>query len=150
MRLSATSDLWWKNAIVYCVDVETFADSNGDGVGDLPGLTERIDYLAGLGVTCLWLLPIYPSPRKDDGYDITDFYGIDPRFGTIGDFVELVRTAGDRGIKILVDLVLNHTSDEHPWFQAARSDPQSPYRDWYCWSDEKPLDTTTGIAFPDQ
>src|SRR4051812_46624222 len=149
MRLSPTSDLWWKNAIVYCVDVETFADSNGDGIGDLPGLTERIDYLAGLGVTCLWLLPIYPSPRRDDGYDVSDFYGIDPRFGTIGDFVELVRTAGDRGIKVLVDLVLNHTSDEHPWFQAARSDPQSPYREWYCWSDEKPLDTTTGIAFPD-
>ncbi|MDX6254404.1 MAG: hypothetical protein QOJ11_738 [Frankiales bacterium] len=150
MRLSVTSDLWWKNAIVYCVDVETFADSNGDGIGDLPGLTERIDYLAGLGVTCLWLLPIYPSPRRDDGYDITDFYGIDPRFGTIGDFVELVRTAADRGIKVLVDLVLNHTSDQHPWFQAARSDPDSQYRDWYVWSDQKPADTKTGIAFPDQ
>jgi trehalose synthase len=150
MRLSVTSDLWWKNAIVYCVDVETFADGNGDGIGDLPGLTERIDYLAGLGVSCLWLLPIYPSPRKDDGYDITDFYGIDPRFGTIGDFVELVRTASDRGIKILVDLVLNHTSDQHPWFQDARSNPDSRYRDWYVWSDEKPADTTTGIAFPDK
>jgi maltose alpha-D-glucosyltransferase/alpha-amylase len=150
MRLSVTSDLWWKNAIVYCVDVETFADGNGDGIGDLPGLTERIDYLAGLGVTCLWLLPIYPSPRRDDGYDITDFYGIDPRFGTIGDFVELVRTAGDRGIKVLVDLVLNHTSDQHPWFQDARSNPDSPYRDWYVWSDEKPADTKTGIAFPDK
>jgi trehalose synthase len=150
MRSSVTSDLWWKNAVIYCVDVETFADGNGDGIGDLLGLTERIDYLAGLGVSCLWLLPFYPSPRRDDGYDVTDFYGIDPRFGTIGDFVELVRTAADRGIRILVDLVLNHTSDQHPWFRAARSDPHSPYRDWYCWSKTKPVDDKTGIAFPDR
>src|SRR4051794_5040077 len=150
MRLSPTSDLWWKNAVVYCVDVETFADGNGDGIGDLMGLTERIDYLAGLGVTCLWLLPIYPSPRRDDGYDITDFYGIDPRFGTLGDFVELVRTANDRGMRVLLDLVLNHTSDQHPWFVDARSNPESPYRDFYCWATEKPADDTSGIAFPDK
>ena len=92
----ATSDLWWKNAVVYCVDVATFLDGDGDGIGDLPGLTDRIDYLAGLGVSCLWLMPFYPSPRRDDGYDVTDFYGVDARFGTPGDFVEL-RAEGSSG-----------------------------------------------------
>jgi trehalose synthase len=150
MRLEATSDLWWKNAVVYALDVETFADSNGDGIGDFPGLTERIDYLSGLGVSCIWLLPFYPSPRRDDGYDVTDHYGVDPRFGTLGDFVEFVRTAQDRGIRVIVDLVVNHTSDEHPWFQAARSDRNSPYHDYYVWADEKPADDKQGIAFPDK
>ncbi len=150
MRSKATSDLWWKNAVVYCLDVETFLDSNADGVGDLPGLTERIDYLAGIGVSCLWLMPFYPSPRKDDGYDITDFYGVDPRLGTHGDLVELVRTARDRGIRVIADLVMNHTSDQHPWFQAARSDPDSPYRDFYVWSDEKPPEKPGDIVFPDK
>ncbi len=149
MRLEATSDLWWKNAIVYCLDVETFADSNGDGCGDFPGLTERIDYLAGLGVTCLWLLPFQPSPRRDDGYDVSDYYGVDPRFGSLGDFVEFVRTAGDRGIKVIADLVINHTSDQHPWFQAARSGRDSPYHDYYVWAEEKPADDKAGIVFPD-
>src|SRR6185295_3319127 len=106
----ATGDVWWKNAVVYCVDVATFLDSDGDGIGDLPGLTERIDYLAGLGVSCLWLMPFYPSPRRDDGYDVTDFYGVDRRFGTAGDFAELIRTARDRGIRVIADLVPNHTS----------------------------------------
>ncbi len=124
MRLEHTSDLWWKNAIVYCLDVETFLDSDGDGVGDFQGLIRQIDYLAGLGVTCLWLMPFYPSPNRDDGYDVSDFYGVDPRLGDPGEFVELVRTANDRGIKVIVDLVVNHTSDEHPWFKAARADPR--------------------------
>ena len=116
MRVKATSDLWWKNAVVYCLDVETFLDSDGDGCGDLPGLIERLDYLGGLGVTCLWLMPFYPSRQRDDGYDITDFYGIDGRLGTPGDFAEMIRTAADRGIRVIADLVVNHTSDEHPWF----------------------------------
>jgi maltose alpha-D-glucosyltransferase/alpha-amylase len=150
MRRKATSDLWWKNAVVYCLDVETFLDSNGDGCGDLPGLTERIDYLAGLGISCLWLMPFYPSPRKDDGYDITDFYGVDPRLGTHGDLVELVRTARDRGIRVIADLVMNHTSDQHPWFQAARADKDSPYREFYVWSDEKPPEKPGDVVFPDK
>ncbi len=146
----ATSDVWWKNAVVYCVDVATFLDADGDGIGDLPGLTDRIDYLAGLGVSCLWLMPFYPSPRRDDGYDVTDFYGVDARFGTPGDFVELVRTAQDRGIRVIVDLVPNHTSIDHPWFQAARAGRDSPYRDFYVWSDEKPPETPGDVVFPDK
>ena len=117
MTDKATSDLWWKNAVIYCADVATWADSDGDGVGDLAGLTRRLDYLAGLGVTTLWLMPFYPSPLGDDGYDITDYYAVDPRFGTLGDFVEMIRTADNLGIRVLVDLVLSHTSREHPWFQ---------------------------------
>jgi trehalose synthase len=150
MKSKATSDLWWKSAVVYCLDVETFLDSNADGCGDLPGLTERLDYLGGLGVSCLWLMPFYPSPRKDDGYDITDFYGVDPRLGTHGDLVELVRTARDRGIRVIADLVMNHTSDQHPWFQAARADKDSPYRDFYVWSDEKPPEKPGDVVFPDK
>jgi trehalose synthase len=149
VRLDHTSDLWWKNAIVYCVDVESFLDTDGDGVGDFRGLIRQIDYLAGLGVTCLWLMPFYPSPNRDDGYDITDYYGVDPRLGDLGEFVELVRTANDRGIKVIIDLVVNHTSDEHPWFQAARADPGSRFRDYYVWRDE-PAKEPTGIAFPDK
>ena len=94
----ATSDLWWKNAVIYCLDVELFADGDGDEVGDFPGPTERIDYLAGLGVTCLWLMPFYPTPNRDNGYDIADYYGVDPRLGTLGDAVELLRAARERGI----------------------------------------------------
>ncbi len=150
MRISSTSDLWWKTAVVYCLDVETFLDSDGDGRGDLAGLVQRIDYLADLGVTCLWLMPIYPTPDRDDGYDITDFYGVDQRLGTHGDLVELVRTAGDRGMRVIVDLVVNHTSDRHPWFQSARSSPESPHRDWYVWRDEPPPDAEQGVVFPDQ
>ena len=149
-RRKATSDLWWKNAVVYCLDVETYLDSDGDGCGDLVGLTERIDYLAGIGVTCLWLMPFYPSPERDDGYDITDFYAVDPRFGTLGDVVELVRTARDRGIRVIADLVVNHTSIRHPWFQSARSSRDSPYRDFYVWRDDKPEEKPGDVVFPDQ
>jgi trehalose synthase len=145
-----TSDLWWKNAVVYCLDVETFFDSDGDGCGDLVGLTERIDYLAGIGVRCLWLMPFYPSPRRDDGYDITDFYGIDGRLGTHGDFAELIRTARDRGIRVIADVVLNHTSDAHPWFRAACSSPDSPYHDFYVWADDRPPEPPGGVVFPDK
>ena len=150
MRLQATSDLWWKNAVMYCVDVELFQDSNDDGIGDFGGLTDRVDYLAGLGVNCLWLMPFYPSPNKDNGYDIADYYGIDPRLGSMGDFVEFMRTATDRGLRVIADLVVNHTSDQHPWFQAARSDRDSPYRDFYIWVDEPPEDGPKDIVFPGQ
>jgi trehalose synthase len=149
MTRKATSDLWWKNAVMYCVDVETFLDSDGDGCGDLVGLTERIDYLAGLGVSCLWLMPFYPSVQRDDGYDITDFFGVDARLGTAGDFADLIRTAADRGIRVIADLVVNHTSDQHPWFQAAR-DLQSPFHEFYVWADDKPEEKPGDVVFPDQ
>src|SRR5690606_28499452 len=134
MSLEATSDLWWKNAIIYCVDVQSFLDTSADGVGDLDGLTQRIDYLAGIGVTCLWLMPIYPSPGRDFGYDVADYYGIAEQYGTLGDLVELVRTARERGIRVIMDLVINHTSVDHPWFQAARRDRKSTYHDFYVWA----------------
>ena len=149
MRAKATSDLWWKNAVVYCLDVETFLDSDGDGCGDLRGLTDRIDYLAGIGVSCLWLMPFYPSSQRDDGYDITDFYGVDGRLGTPGDFAELIRTAADRGIRVIADLVMNHTSADHPWFAAGR-DRSSPYHDFYVWADEKPAEKPGDVVFPDR
>jgi len=141
-------DRWYREAVIYCLDVETFQDSNGDGVGDLKGLISRLDYLARLGVTCLWLNPIHPSPRQDDGYDVTDFYGVHPRIGTLGDFAELVHQARNRGLRIILDLVVNHTSDQHPWFQSARSSPDSPYRDWYVWSQVEPSDRRQGMVFP--
>jgi maltose alpha-D-glucosyltransferase / alpha-amylase len=139
---------WYKEAVIYCLDVETFQDSNADGVGDLQGLIVRLDYLARLGVTCLWLNPIHPSPGRDDGYDVQEYYDVHPRIGSLGDFAELVHEAGNRGLRILIDLVINHTSDQHPWFQAARSDPKSPYRDWYIWTEEEPLDRRQGMVFP--
>ncbi|MEV6368346.1 alpha-amylase family protein [Micromonospora musae] len=141
-------DRWYSEAVVYCLDIDTYADSDGDGVGDIPGLIGRLDYLARLGVTCLWLHPIHPSPNRDDGYDVTDFYTVDPRFGTLGDFAELLHQASNRGIRVIIDLVVNHTSDEHPWFQSARSSPDSPYRDWYVWSEQEPPDRKQGMVFP--
>ena len=148
MTNARTSDLWWKNAIVYCLDPETFLDYDNDGRGDLVGVTERIDYLAGIGVSCLWLMPFYPSPNRDDGYDITDYYGVDERLGTLGDFVGLVRTAKDRGMRVIIDLVVNHTSDRHPWFQSARRSRSSRYREFYVWADEPPADQPE-VVFPD-
>jgi trehalose synthase len=147
MRVDQTSDQWWKSAVIYCLDVETFMDSDGDGIGDIPGLIQRLDHLAGLGVTCLWLMPFQPTPNCDDGYDISDYYAVDPRLGSLGDFVELIRTAGDRGLRVIIDLVVNHTSDQHPWFLEARSSRDSPRRDWYVWRDE-PSDEPKGLAFP--
>ncbi|WP_347060513.1 alpha-amylase family protein [Blastococcus sp. HT6-30] len=149
MRITDTSDLWWKNAVVYCLDVETFMDWNGDGVGDLQGLAQRLDHLADLGVTCLWLMPFYPTAGRDDGYDITDYYGIDPRLGDHGDLVEMIRTANDRGIRVIADLVVNHTSDQHPWFRSAKESKDSPYRDFYVWRDDEPPDTSDQVVFPD-
>lgn len=141
-------DLWYKNAVIYCLDVETFVDANGDGVGDFRGLMDRLDHLETLGVSAVWLNPFYPTPNRDNGYDITDFYGVDPRHGNAGDFVDFVHAAADHGLKVIVDLVVNHTSIDHPWFRSARSSRDSPYRDWYVWSDEKPEDITDGIIFP--
>jgi maltose alpha-D-glucosyltransferase/alpha-amylase len=141
-------DLWYKNAIFYCLHVGTFMDANGDGVGDFEGLMRRLDYLAGIGITAVWLSPFYPSPNRDSGYDITDYYGVDPRYGTLGEFVEFTEQAQMRGIRVIVDLVINHTSDQHPWFKAARKDPQSKFREYYCWSKKKPASANKGMVFP--
>jgi maltose alpha-D-glucosyltransferase / alpha-amylase len=141
-------DLWYKNAVIYCLNVETFLDSNGDGVGDFVGLTDRLPYLAGLGVTCLWLLPFFPSPNLDDGYDVSDYYGVHPRTGTFGDFVEFMNHARQLGLRVIVDLVVNHTSDRHPWYRAARRDPDSPYREYYVWSKKRPRNWNQGMVFP--
>ncbi|MET8334113.1 alpha-amylase family protein [Streptosporangium canum] len=150
MRLTYTADLWWKNAVVYCLDVETYKDGNGDGIGDFRGLTQQIDHLDRLGVTCIWLMPFFPTPNRDDGYDITDFYSVDPRLGTLGDFVEFMRTARDRGIRVIADLVVNHTSDEHPWFKEARSSRDSAKRDWYIWQDDPDPVDPKDLVFPDK
>ena len=139
---------WYREAVIYYVEVDLFQDSNGDGWGDLAGLTSRLDYLARLGVDCLWLNPIHPTPHRDAGYDVADYYGIDSRLGTLGDFTELVLAARARGIRILLDLVVNHTSDQHPWFQSARSSPDSPFRDFYLWSADAPADRKQGMVFP--
>lgn len=131
---------WHENAVIYAIDVEKFYDSDGDGVGDFQGLVDRLDYLNRLGVSVIWLLPFYPTPNLDNGYDVTDYYGVDSRLGTLGDFVQFVDEADERGIKVLIDLVVNHTSIKHPWFREARSDPTSQYRDYYIWRDEPPTD----------
>jgi maltose alpha-D-glucosyltransferase/alpha-amylase len=141
-------DLWYKNAVVYCLSVETFMDSNGDGCGDFEGLTRRLDYLHGLGITTLWLMPFQTSPGRDDGYDVSDYYNVDARYGTLGDFVEFTHAARQRGMRVLIDLVVNHTSDQHPWFQSAREDRGSQYHDWYVWADKKPANANEGMVFP--
>jgi maltose alpha-D-glucosyltransferase/alpha-amylase len=141
--------LWYKDAIFYQVYVRAFFDSNGDGHGDIKGLTEKLDYLQVLGVNCLWLMPIYPSPLKDDGYDIADYYNIAKTFGTLKDFTELLNAAHARDIRIIMDLVLNHTSDQHPWFQASRADRNSPYRNYYVWSDTDQKYEDARIVFLD-
>ena len=141
-------DLWYKNAIIYCLDVEKYVDSNGDGIGDFGGLTRRLDYLAGIGITCVWLQPFYPSPNRDNGYDVADFYGVHPKHGTLGEFVEFMNHAQQIGLRVIVDLVINHTSNRHPWFQAARKDPASDYRNWYVWSKTRPAEWNKGMVFP--
>ena len=119
-------DLWYKNGVFYCLSVGTYMDANGDGVGDFKGLLRRLDYLHGLGITTIWLMPFQPSPGRDDGYDISDYYGVDPRYGTLGDFVEFTHGCKQRGIRVIIDLVVNHTSDQHPWFREARRDRIRP------------------------
>jgi maltose alpha-D-glucosyltransferase / alpha-amylase len=143
-------DLWYKSAVIYCLDVEKYQDANGDGFGDFEGLMRRLDYLQGLGVTCLWLQPFYPSPFRDNGYDVADFYAIRDKHGSLGDFVEFMKRADSLGIRVIVDLVVNHTSIDCPWFQDAREDRKSYFRDWYVWADERPKNHKEGIVFPGQ
>ncbi|HWN84617.1 MAG TPA: maltose alpha-D-glucosyltransferase [Vicinamibacterales bacterium] len=133
--MSAGDPLWYKDAVIYQLHVKTFFDSDGDGVGDFKGLTSKLDYLEALGVNTLWLLPTFPSPFRDDGYDIADYYSIHPMYGTMDDFTVFLAAAHQRGLRVVTELVLNHTSDKHPWFQEARSSRDSPRRDWYVWSD---------------
>jgi maltose alpha-D-glucosyltransferase / alpha-amylase len=142
------NDLWYKNAVVYCLSVATYMDANGDGVGDFSGLMRRLDYLQGLGITALWLMPFQSSPGRDDGYDICDYYNVNPAYGTLGDFVEFTHAAKQRGIRVMIDLVVNHTSDQHTWFQEARRDPNSKYRNWYVWSKKRPPASDKGVVFP--
>ena len=149
MRVDQTSDQWWKSAVIYCLDVEKFLDWDDDGVGDFAGLSHRVDYLHELGVNCLWLMPFSPTPNRDDGYDISDFYGVDPRLGDFGDFVEMIRMTEDRGIRVIIDLVVNHTSDQHPWFRDSRSSLGSPHRDFYVWR-KKPPKRGDEPVFPDE
>src|SRR5262249_43249217 len=128
--------LWYKDAIIYEVHVRAFHDSIGSGYGDFRGLTRKLDYLEDLGVTAIWLLPFYPSPMRDDGYDIADYTAVNPQYGNLDDFRELLAEAHRRDIRVITELVINHTSDQHPWFQRARrSPPGSPERDFYVWSD---------------
>ena len=141
--------LWFKSAVFYEVLVRGFSDSNADGVGDFPGLIQRLDYLRWLGVDCLWLLPFNDSPLRDGGYDIRDYYSVLPAYGTVDDVRELVSRAHGLGMRVVMDLVLNHTSDQHPWFQSARSSPDSPHRDYYVWSDTKNRYTDARIIFVD-
>ncbi|WP_308799510.1 alpha-amylase family protein [Agromyces silvae] len=147
MKITARGDLWWKTAVVYCLDVEKYLDWNDDGVGDFEGLSHRLDHLAELGVSCIWLMPFQPSPRRDDGYDITDFQAVDPRYGSLADFVEFVRLARDRGMRVIIDFVMNHTSDRHPWFLDAKRSRDSKWRDFYVWRDEPP-ETSQETVFP--
>ncbi len=142
------NEFWYKNAIIYSLDLETFMDGNGDGVGDFAGLTRRLEYLHSLGVDVIWLAPFQPTPNKDNGYDIKDYYGVDERHGSPGDFAEFMNFANNLGIKVIIDLVINHTSDQHPWFQDARQGEDTRHHDWYVWSKEKPDDWDQGIIFP--
>src|SRR5438094_4253891 len=142
--------VWYKDAIIYEVHVRAFSDSNADGIGDFQGLTDRLDYLQDLGVTAVWLLPFYPSPLKDDGYDIADYTNVHPSYGTLTDFKAFLRAAHQRGIRVITELVINHTSDQHAWFQRARrAKPNSVWRDFYVWSDTPEKYKDARIIFKD-
>src|SRR5205823_4270540 len=141
--------LWFKRAVFYEIHIRGFHDASGDGHGDFRGIIEKLDYLQWLGIDCIWLLPMYPSPLRDGGYDISDFFSIHPDYGTVEDFHMLVEAAHERGIRVVADLVMNHTSSDHPWFQEARRDPESPKRDWYVWSDTDDRYTGARIIFVD-
>jgi maltose alpha-D-glucosyltransferase/alpha-amylase len=140
-------NFWYQDAVIYELDVKVFQDGNSDGIGDFRGLIRRLPHIAGLGANCLWLQPFYPSPLKDDGYDISDYYAIDPRLGSFGDFVVFLSAARELGLRVITDLVVNHTSDQHPWFQSARRSKDSPYRDYYIWSKKQPREELPP-AFP--
>ena len=145
----ASQPLWFKTAVFYEVYVRGFHDSNGDGHGDIRGLIEKLDYLEWLGIDCLWLLPVYPSPMRDGGYDIADFYEVHPDYGDVDDLKALIDASHQRGIRVVADLVMNHTSSDHPWFQEARSSPDNPKHDWYVWSDTKHRYEDVRIIFID-
>ena len=147
--MSQKQPLWYKNAVFYQINVRAFFDSNQDGHGNLGGVTQKLDYLENLGVTCLWIMPFYPSPLRDDGYDISDFYNIQEQYGNLDEFRTLIDAAHKRGIRIIMDMVMNHTSDQHDWFQQARADRNSPYRDFYVWSDTKEKYQEARIIFLD-
>src|SRR5690606_14939493 len=148
--LPGNDPLWYKDAIIYQVHVRAFADSNGDGIGDFAGLIEKLDYLRDLGVTAIWLLPFYPSPLRDDGYDISDYTSVHPSYGTLADFKRFLREAHARGLRVITELVINHTSDQHPWFQRARRAPKgSPARDFYVWTDDPSTYSGVRIIFKD-
>ena len=150
MKRAGNDPLWYKDAIIYELPVKSFCDGNADGIGDFPGLLERLDYLQRLGVTCIWLLPFFPSPLKDDGYDIADYVSVHPSYGTLDDFKKFLHAAHDRGMQVVIELVLNHTSDQHPWFQRARSAPPgSTERDYYVWSDTDQRYPQARIIFVD-
>ncbi|MGC4191905.1 MAG: maltose alpha-D-glucosyltransferase [Thermomicrobiales bacterium] len=140
---------WFKDAVIYQIPVKSFYDSSGDGFGDIRGVIEKLDYIRDLGVDCLWIMPMYPSPGRDDGYDISDFLSIHPDYGTVEDFAELIAAAHARGIRVIADLVMNHSSDQHPWFQEARSNPDSPKHDYYVWTDDPTKYSGVRIIFTD-
>lgn len=147
----AHDEPWYLDAVIYAIDVKRFADGNGDGIGDFIGLTKKVPYLAELGITCVWLLPFFPSPGRDNGYDVSDYYRVDPQLGTTEDFLDFLHAAGERGIRVIIDLVANHTSDKHPWFEAARRDEASFYRNYYIWSKEAPpVEPDDASVFPDE
>ncbi len=141
-------DLWYKNSVIYSLDVDTFMDANGDGIGDFEGLVRQLDYLHSIGIDAIWLAPFQPTPNRDNGYDISDHYGVDPRHGSSGDFVEFMHQANKRGIKVIIDLVVNHTSDQHPWFREARKGKDARFHDWYVWSKKRPENWNEGMVFP--
>jgi len=147
--VSTAPSQWYKDAIFYEVSPRAFRDGNRDGMGDFPGLTESLDYIRELGVNCIWLLPMYPSPLRDDGYDISDYYNIHPQLGTLDDFKHFLAEAKKRDLRVIADLVLNHTSDKHPWFQEARKGPDNPYHDYYVWSDDPLKYNEARIIFTD-
>ncbi len=145
-----SNPLWFKDAVIYQLHVKTFQDSDGDGVGDFGGLIQRLDYLAELGVTALWLMPFYPSPLRDDGYDIADYLTVNPSYGTLSQFDAFLEAAHARGLRVITELVLNHTSDQHPWFQRARrAAPGTPERDYYVWSDTADRYREARVIFQD-
>ena len=150
-HLSVMNDpLWYKDAVIYQLHVKSFFDANNDGVGDFPGLLQKLDYIASLGVNAIWLLPFYPSPRRDDGYDIADYRGVHPDYGTLSDFRRVVAGAHERDIRVITELVINHTSDQHRWFQRARaSKPGAAARRYYVWSDNDKAYADTRIIFVD-
>jgi len=149
MSMSVDDELWYKDSIFYEAPVKSFFDANNDGIGDFKGMSQKLDYIKDLGVDCIWLLPMFPSPLRDGGYDISSFNEIHSDYGTVEDFKEFLDLAHARGLRVIADLVMNHTSDQHPWFQEARRDPKSPKRDYYVWSDDASSYSGARIIFTD-